>query len=161
MQFSPCCNHQFNSLSCPIHSLHLLSILHFHTTSHHTSIACFCSEDPVCLYCVHQKCSSQLQDFQTGTILKVLLKYRQIKSTAFLLTRSFLLSKLSDQYSVIYLWKNACSILLSCLNYCFPLKSVLKLCTLLSQTNGPIVVWISFTATPGPSLIWVQYLLEE
>lgn len=97
----------------------------------------------------------------TLTLLKVLLKSRQINSTAFLLTRSFLLSKISDQYSMIYLWKNICSILLSCLNYFFPLKAVLKLCTLLSQTNGPIVAWISFTATPGPSLIGVQYLLEE
>jgi len=102
-----------------------------------------------------------MQDFQTGTTLKVLLKSRQVKSTAFPLARSFLLSKISDQYSMIYLWKNVCSILLSCLNDCFPLKPVLKLRTLLSQTNGPIVDWISFTATPGSSLTQVQYLLEE
>lgn len=149
-----------NSIVC-----HVPSTLHtpFHPTlqPHHTSISCLCSEDPVCLYCVHQKCNSQMQDFRTGTILKVLLKSRELKSIAFLLTRSFILSNISDQYSMIYLWKNVCSVLLSCHNYFFPLKSAINLCTLLSQTNRPIVAWISFTATPGPSLIQVQYLLEE
>lgn len=43
----------------------------------------------------------------------------------------------------------------------FLLTLITSFCTLLNQTNGPIVGWVVFAATPDPSLIQVQYLLEE
>lgn len=146
-----------HSKVCHVPSTLYISLPSYILTTAH--INCFlCSENPVYLYCVHQECSSQLQGFQTDSVLKVLLKSRGIKSTAFLFY-------FYQRYQISTVWSTFGKMYVEC--YCptlitsFLLKSVLKLRTLLSQTNGPIVVWIRFTATPGPSLVWVQYLLEK